>query len=60
MDYPNTWISGRGNCAKFHIWNEDEAICGVLGRCFVAFVNTVTTSKYNSFGGLMAFKQLEV
>jgi hypothetical protein len=40
-----------GNCAKFNIWNEDEAICGVLGRYLVAFVKTITPSKCNSFGG---------
>jgi hypothetical protein len=49
-----------GHCAKFHTRNEDEAMCGILGRYFVAFIKTVTTSKYNSFGGLLAFKQLEV
>ncbi len=49
-----------GHCAKFHIWNEDEDVCGVLWKCFVAFVKTVTISKYNSFGGLLAFQQLEV
>jgi hypothetical protein len=24
-------------------------VCGVLGRCFVAFVKIITVSKYNSF-----------
>jgi hypothetical protein len=49
-----------GHCAKSHILNEDEAVCGILGKCFVAFVKTVIASKYNSFGGFLAFKQLEV
>jgi hypothetical protein len=31
----------------------------ILGRYFVAFVKTITTSNYNYFGGLLAFKQLE-
>jgi hypothetical protein len=60
MDYPNCGFLEGGHCTKFHIWNEDEVVCGILGRYFITFVNTFITSKYNSFGGLLAFKQLEV
>jgi hypothetical protein len=30
-----------------------------LGRLFVAFVKTIIASKYNSFGKLLVFKQLD-
>jgi hypothetical protein len=32
----------------------------ILRRYFVAFVKMITTSNYNYFGWLLAFKQLEV
>jgi len=53
------FLEGK-QCANFHIWNEDKAICGVLKIYFVSFVKIVVASKYNSFGGLLAFKQLEI
>jgi len=60
LDYPNRGFMEGGHCAKSHVLNEDEAVCGILGKCFVAFIKTVIASKYNFFGGLLAFKQLEV
>jgi hypothetical protein len=42
------------------LWNENEVICWVLGGYLVTFVNTLTLSKCHPFGGVIAFKQLEI
>jgi len=49
-----------GHCTKCNIWNEDEAIHGILGGYLITFVKTVTQSKCHSFGGVLVFKQLEI
>jgi hypothetical protein len=39
--------------------NEDDFICGKLGKYFIAFVKIVASSKFHSYGKFLAFKQLE-
>jgi hypothetical protein len=40
--------------------NEDDSICGKLGKYFIAFVKAVTSSKFHTYGKFLAFKQLEL
>ncbi len=39
---------------------QDGQICGILGGYSITFVKIVTSSKFHSFGRLLAIKQLEV
>jgi len=39
---------------------QDGPICAILGGYSITFVKIVTSSKFHSFGRLLAIKQLEV
>jgi len=39
---------------------QDDLICGILRGYSITFVKIVTSSKFHSFGRLLAIKQLEV
>jgi hypothetical protein len=40
--------------------NEDDSICGKLGRYFIAFVKIVVSSKFHSYGMFLAFKKFKL
>jgi fucose 4-O-acetylase-like acetyltransferase len=60
LDYLTMWISGRWALHKMQFMNEDEVVGWVLRGYLFTFVKTLTSSKCHLFGGVLAFKQLEI